>query len=136
MIDPTTGWFEQQQLYGKPTAYRCQAILDNVWLSRYPRPVEIGFNNGSEFKAEFRELCSNMGMKPKPSLAWNPQSNAILERVHQVLSDGLLVFDLEGTPIDVDEPDPFEEYLAAVSYAIRSSYHQSHGHSPAQLVFG
>ena len=39
MIDPTKGWFEQQQLYGTPTAYRCQAILDNVWLSRYPRPV-------------------------------------------------------------------------------------------------
>ena len=60
MIDPTTGWFEQQQLYGAPTAYRCQAILDNVWLSRYPRPVEIGFDNGSEFKVEFRELCSNL----------------------------------------------------------------------------
>ena len=39
MIDPTTGWFEQPQSYGSPTAYRFQAILDNIWLSRYPRPV-------------------------------------------------------------------------------------------------
>ena len=46
------------------------------------------------------------------------------------------MFDLEGTHIDEDEEDPFEEYLSAVSYAIRSSYHQSHGHSSAQLVFG
>ena len=85
---------------------------------------------------EFQDLCNNMGLKKCPSNAWNPQSNAILERIHQVLADGLVTFDLEGTPIDEDNEDPFDEYLTAVSYAIRSSYHQSHGHSPAQLVFG
>ena len=76
-----------------------------------------------------------MGLKKCTSNAWNPQSNAILERIHQVLADGLVIFNLEGTQIDEDEEDPFDEYLTAVSYAIRSSYHQSHGHSPAQLVF-
>ena len=30
----------------------------------------------------------------------------------------------------------FDEYLTAVSYPIISLYHQSHGHSPAQLVLG
>ena len=50
MVDLVTGWFEQQQLYGTPTAYRCQEILDNVWLTRYPRPREIDFNNGGELK--------------------------------------------------------------------------------------
>jgi hypothetical protein len=77
-----------------------------------------------------------MGLKTRPSNAWNPQSNAILERIHQVLADGLLTFDLEGTPIDEDEDDPFEEYLSAVSYALRSSYHQAHGHLPAQIIYG
>ena len=56
--------------------------------------------------------------------------------MHQVLADGLVTFDLEGTHIDVNKEDPFDEYLTVVSYATRSSYHQSHGHSPAQLVFG
>ena len=69
MINPTTGWFKQQQLYGSPTAFRCQAILNNVWLSRYPSPVEIGSDNGSELKAKFKELYNNMEMKLKPSLA-------------------------------------------------------------------
>ena len=59
-----------------------------------------------------------------------------MARIHQVLAEGLVTFDLEGTHIDEDKEDPFGEYLTAVSYAIRSSYHQSHGHSPAQLVFG
>ena len=136
MVDPVTGLFEQRQLYGPPNAYVCQQILDSVWLSRYPRPKEIGYDNGSEFKLEFKDLCANMGLKRCPSNAWNPQSNAILERIHQVLADGLVTFDLEGTPIDEDNEDQFDEYLTAVSYAIRSSFHQSHGHSPAQLVFG
>ena len=68
MVDPVTGWFEQAQLYGNPTAYRCQQIFDNTWLARYPRPREIGFDNGGEFKAEFKQLCANMGLKEKASL--------------------------------------------------------------------
>ena len=48
MVNPVTGWFEQRQLYGPPNAYVCQQILDSVWLSCYPRPKEIGFDNGSE----------------------------------------------------------------------------------------
>jgi hypothetical protein len=77
-----------------------------------------------------------MGLKSKPSNAWNLQSNAILECIHQVLRDCLVIFDLENTPIDSDNQDSFDEYLSSVACAIRSLYHQSHGHSPAQLVFG
>ena len=72
MFDPVIGWFEQQQLYGKSTTYCCQEILDNIWLARYPRPKEIGFDNRGEFKAEFPVLCNNMGMKAKTGLPWTP----------------------------------------------------------------
>ena len=105
-----------------------------MWIARYPRPSEIGFDGGGEFKAEFRELCDNMGIKRKPSNAWNPQSNAIIERVHQVLGDNLRTFDLENA--DLSGLDPFEEFLTATAYAIRSAYHTTLGYSPAQLVFG
>ena len=51
----------------------------------------------------------------KPSNAWNPQSNPILERIHRVLLVvGLLTFDLQGTPIDGNNEDPFREYLSAL----------------------
>ena len=100
MIDPTTGWFELASLRNGPTALEAQRLLDSVWLARYPRPREIGFDGGSEFKAEFRELCINMGLKRKQSNSWNPQSNAILERVHQVLGDNLRSFDLDNTDLD------------------------------------
>ena len=48
----------------------------------------------------------------------------------------MVTFDLENKLIDVKEEDLFDEYLTAVSYTIRSSYHQTYGYSPAQLVFG
>ena len=93
-------------------------------------------DNGSEFKGVFSQLCRNMGLTPHQTNSWNPTANAVVERVHQVLGDGLRAFDLEGTEIDPNDDDPFDEYLSAVSYAIRSAFHQTHGYSPAQMVFG
>ncbi len=118
MVDPVTGWFELQQLYSEPTAFRCQQILDTEWLSRYPRPRELGCDNGGEFKGVFKQLCANMNLKMKTSLPWNPQSNAVLESIHQVLQDCLLTFELDDAEINEDDEDPFEEYLAAAAYAI------------------
>ena len=67
LVDPVTGWFEQQQLYGSPTAYRCQQIFDNTWLARYPRPRQIVFDNEGVFKTEVKELCANMGLREETS---------------------------------------------------------------------
>ena len=75
-----------------------------------------------------------MGLTKKPSASWNPQSNAILERVHQVLGDCLRSFNLDNR--DLHPEDPFEEFLTASAYAIRCAYHSTLGFSPAQLVFG
>ena len=108
MVDPVTGRFEQAQLYGTLTASHCQRIFDTAWLACYPRPRKIGFNNGGEFKAEFKELCVNMGLKEKTSLPWNPQSNAILKRIHQVLADCLTSFDLEDLDVNGEKKIPLK----------------------------
>ena len=34
------------------------------------------------------------------------------------------------------DDDPFEEFLAATAFSIQGSYHQTHDHLSAQLVFG
>ena len=93
-------------------------------------------DNGGEFAGCFTDLCTNMGLKKKPSNSWNLQSNAILERIHQVLGDGLRAFDLDSMDIDKDDDDPFDEYITAVAYVICCAYHRTHGNSPGQLVFG
>ena len=85
---------------------------------------------------EFSELCDNLGLKQRPSSSLNAQSNAILERIHQVLADYLCFFNLNERTINDQDQDPFEEYLAAAVYLIRCTYHQTHDHLPAELVFG
>ncbi len=133
MIDPATGWFEVKDI-PRPSPEACQNVFDNMWLARYPRPQYIGFDNGNENKAVFTELCANMGIKTKPSTTYNPQSNGIIERVHQVLNDSLRTFELEKQ--ELDESDPWNPFLSAAAYAIRSTYHTTLQASPGQLVFG
>jgi len=133
MIDPSTGWFEIARIIS-PSSDEAQRAFDSCWLARYPRPVEVGFDNGSEFKWLFKELCANMGITPKISTDYNPQSNAIIERVHQVLGNALRTFELEKRELEGKEP--FEPFLTATAYAIRSTYHTTLGATPGQLVFG
>ena len=133
MIDPTTGWFEVKDI-SEPSAEACQNVFDDVWIARYPRPQYIGFDNGSENKAVFKELCDNMGIKTKLSTTYNPQCNGIIERIHQVLNDSLRTFELEKR--ELNEKDPWAPFLTAVAYAIRSTFHTTLQATPAQLVFG
>jgi transposase InsO family protein len=133
MIDPATGWFEVSALPNQ-TAQACADAFDDTWLARYPRPQYIGFDNGNEYKATFKTMIKNMGIKPVRSLEYNPQSNGIVERVHQVLGDMLRTFELEER--ELDEHNPWSEFLTAAGYAIRSTYHTTLETSPAQLVFG
>jgi hypothetical protein len=65
-IDPATGWFEitqvpyydldqvkvQNQEYIDKTSARISQLFNNTWLSRYPRPKRVVFDNGSEFKRD------------------------------------------------------------------------------------
>ena len=136
MIDPASNWFEIAALPANQntSADLCQKLFDDTWLSRYPRPKEVGFDNGSEFKAGFKELCENMDMREKPTTSYNPQGNSILEQAHQVLGNCLRTFQLEKRELDEDRP--FDEFLTATAYALRSTYHTTLGATPGQVVFG
>jgi transposase InsO family protein len=94
MIDPATGWFEIVEATNK-SATAIQDLFHNIWLTRYPRPQFIVFDNGGKFKREFKQMCENCGIKAKPTTSHNPQANAIIERVHKVVNDMLRSFDLQ-----------------------------------------
>jgi hypothetical protein len=55
--------------------------FDDIWLSRYPIPEYIGFDNGGEYKHVLEELVNSYGIKKKNSTPSNPQYNGIFERV-------------------------------------------------------
>ena len=115
MIDPATGWFEMKDLGGQG-ADDCSKAFDDTWLCRYLRPQYIGFNNGKEYKKTFKEMTFNYGLTPKPSTTYNPQSNGIIERVHQTLTNSLRTFELENK--ELDKHNPWGSFLAAASFAV------------------
>jgi hypothetical protein len=95
MIDPSTGWFEVKDVKDK-SAKESMNTCDDVWLSIYPRPKYIGFDNGGEYKNVFEELVNNYGIKKNNSTPFNPQSNGIIERVHLTLNDSLRTAEIDG----------------------------------------
>ena len=101
-IDPAPGWFEIAEIDTKDSASISQK-LDQVWLSRYPRPRTIVFDNGSEFKKDFRYIFWDYGIRPKLMTVKNPQENGILERIHAVLATMLRTQNLKKLNFDVED---------------------------------
>ena len=147
-IDPATGWFEitqvpyydldqvkvQNQEYIDKTSARISQLFNNTWLSRYPRPKRVVFDNGSEFKRDFIPLLKDFDIKPVLTSIKNPQANAPVERIHQVLGHMFLTKDLNSQVFDYI--DPWGEILSSIAWAVRASHHTTLDKSPAQLVFG
>ena len=134
-IDPVTGWFEIVQVPSTDqSSARISQLFNQTWVSRYPRPQRVRFDNGSEFKKNFIPLLKDFGIKPKPTSIKKNQSNAIVERVHQVVGDMLRTHDLNNN--DFDELDPWGSILQDIAWAIRSTHHTTNKASPGQLVFG
>ena len=121
MIDPVTGWLEIVRYYNK-IAITIANSVETMWLSRYPRPIEIMYDQGSEFIGhEFRKSLIEIeyGITEKPITSENPMSNAILERIHQVLGNLVRTFNIQQTY--VDKNDPWTGILDEADFTIRST---------------
>jgi hypothetical protein len=155
MINPATSWFEVVELplvrrlktitvNGKESSIveeifnktsECIARLVNkMLLSRYPRWRYIIYNNGSEFKLNFEYLCETYGIKRKPTRIKNPQANAILERLHQVLGQMSRTSELDMA--ETITPDDVNVFLDNAAWAICSTYHTVLKASPGAAIFG
>ena len=83
--------------------------------------MQITYEQVSEFIGrEFRESLIEIeySIIAKPSTSVNPTSNAILERIQQVLGNIVRTFNITLTY--VDEDDPWSGILAEASFLIRS----------------
>ncbi len=132
MIDPTSSWFEivelplvkrlrmtnvngkellqSEDIFDK-SSDRVAKLVNKTLLSRYPRCRYMIYDNGSEFKLHFEHLCDSYGKKCK-----NPQANAILECVHQVLGQMLHTSELDmAVSVSPDNVDVFLDNAAGHS---------------------
>jgi hypothetical protein len=77
---------------------------------------------------------SNNGIKHKPTRIKNPQANAILECLHQVLAQILCTSKLDMA--ETISPDDVDVFLDNAAWAICSTYHTVLKASPGVAIFG
>ena len=148
IIDPATGWFEifeiptfdidevmagnDEYIY-KPSA-RVSQLFNNTCLCRYPRTRKVVFDNGSKFKQYFTPLIKDFNIKTVLTSVKNPQANAQVEEVHQLIFNIIFTKDLDNKLFD--HIDPWGETLASIAWVIRASYHRTIMATPGQAIFG
>ena len=78
-------------------------------------------------------MCQNdNGLKRKHITTRNPQSNAIIERIHQAIGNIIRTFDVSN----IFNNDPWSGILAATMFAVRATYYTTLQAFPMQLLFG
>lgn len=148
MVDLATGWFnvvevpyysidevkKDEKEYVDKTSARISQLFEQTWLSSYPRPKQIIFDNRSEFKMHFVTLLKDFDIKPIPTTAINPQGNSPVERIHQVVHNMIKTKELDTFIFDYIQP--WGEILSLVRWAINALYYSTLQATPAELVFG
>ena len=154
MIDPATSWFaivelpivekpilskgrrpsvKNKKIFDK-TSKQIARLVNKSWFSRYPRCKNVIFDNGSEFKLYFQDLIESYGLKKKPTTIKNPQANAVLERVHQVIASMMRTAEIDMA--DSVDSDAVSDFLDNAAWAIRSTHHTVLRSSPGAAIFG
>jgi hypothetical protein len=134
MIDPSTNLLELIVVPDKESHTVARAF-NRSWLCCYPRPLICFHNKGTEFTGiEFQELLQSYGIKGVIATTANPQTNAILERTHQVIGNQLRSLCLMSIKL-TSLADIQHELLAPVQWAMNSTCHTTLQATSAQLAF-
>ena len=134
MIDEGSGWPEITSIQNKQSE-EIARLVDNVWFSRYPRPLCCIHDNGRGFIGEgFVEMLESYGVDSNPTTIKNSQSNGIQERMHLVLCEMLRTQHLI-VPKGSTAAREINSILQSTAWAMRTSTNLITKYSPAQLVF-
>ena len=135
-IDTVTNLTELVRIQNKTSAHVAEQF-QNCWLSRYPLPARCVHNNGGEFIGQaFQELLQQAGIDNAPTTAYNPQANAICERMHQTVANILRTLTIAHPLQNQQQADQaVDTALATAMHAMRASVHQTLGIAPGALVF-
>ena len=135
-IDTVTNLVELIRVDNKTAAHVAQQ-LENVWLSRYPRPLHCIYDQGGEFTGyHFQRLLQRHGIKGHPISSKNPQANAICERMHQAVGNSLRALTTMNPPDGIATATQLlDTALANVLFAACSAVHGTLQTTPGTLAF-
>jgi len=136
-IEPVTNLVEIIRLENKTSRHVAQQF-QNCWLSRYPWPQKCIHDNGGEFIGwEFQLLCERANIRHKETTSYNPQANAICERMHQTVGNVLrTLIHTREIHNDNDVRQVIDQALATAMHATRTAVSRTLNYnSPGSLVF-
>jgi transposase InsO family protein len=136
VIDTVTNYPEIIRIRNKSTE-EVITQFENAWLSRYPKPRYVIYDQGPEFKSyEFHRFLAKLGIDRRRSSVKNPQSNAIVERMHQTMGNILRTLAHVNPPKNEDDVNQIiDTALQTVAYTVRAAVHSSMKMSPGALAF-
>ena len=120
------------------TSRSVATALEENWLSRYPAPVRCLHDNGNGFLGPaFSSMLTRNKIKSAPTTVKNPQSNAIVERMHQSISTMIAISLCENPPVKYEDVSNlvFTKCMSA-QYAVSSTVNRSLKHTLGELAFG
>jgi hypothetical protein len=128
MIDTAinTGWFEIVEATNKSVT-SIQDLFHKTWLTIYPWPQFIVFDNGSmgEFKRQFKQMCDNYDIKAKPNYKSQHTIHKQIQSLSKytviaIINDMLRSFDLENNHENLEEKEdnPFDYFLQSTAWLL------------------
>jgi hypothetical protein len=107
------------------------------WLTRYPWPQRCIHDPGGEFtEPEFQTLLQNCHIRYVYTTAKNPKSNAVCERMQQMVGNVLRTLLHGKTPQDMANAKEYiDEALSIAMHAMRAAIHSTLESSPGSLTF-
>ena len=138
-IDPVTNLVEICCVNNKTSAHITNKF-ENLWLSRYPKPIKCIHDQDGEFVGfEFQQTLQQHGVHDASATSKNPTANAISKRMYQVVGN-ILHTRFNNNNMIPDFPtatQAVDDALAACVHATRYAVSKSlQNNTPDEVVFG
>ena len=89
IVDRTTRWPEVVPLHSISDEVHMDAFVD-TWVACHGVRQQVTTDRGAQFTgSEWGKMCHQLGIQHRPTTAYHPQSNGMVERFHRQLKDGL-----------------------------------------------
>ena len=136
MIDTVSNLVELVRL-DNSTAAHAGLQFENTWLARYPRPMTVIHDPGTEFIGyHFQHMLQRNGIRARSTTVKNPQANAICERMHQTVGNTLRTLVTLNPPAGIDTANRLvDTALANCMFATRATVHGSLQTTPGGIAF-